>query len=154
MGTRFRLRLDPQLATDPARLSQKFKPSPTDDIVRRKLLLPPSVQADCHYPDRHFCFHRTCSLGQVGFPLPRLRSADKPCLHLRRGANFVHYWPARSKSGPMSSFIPGPIVDEIEIFLIYVPFAPGGFALFTASTRLQMFSAISPSAKLALPTPT
>ena len=54
----------------------------------------------------------------------------------------------------MSSLIPGPIVDEIEIFLIYVPFAPGGFALFTASTRLQMFSAISPSAKLALPTPT
>ena len=54
----------------------------------------------------------------------------------------------------MSSLIPGPIVEETEIFLIYVPFAPEGFALFTASTNEQMFSAMSPSEKLALPTPT
>ena len=50
MGTRFRLRLDPQLATDPARLSQKFKPLPANNIVCQISLVPPSVQAVSHYP--------------------------------------------------------------------------------------------------------
>src|SRR5579864_6002149 len=51
-----------------------------------------------------------------------------------------------------SSFTPGPMVEEIATRLRYVPLAPAGLALFTASTKARMFSASFCSPNDALPT--
>jgi hypothetical protein len=51
MAVRLRLRLNPQQTADSVRLSQKFKLLTANKMVCQKLPVPPSVQADCHYPD-------------------------------------------------------------------------------------------------------
>lgn len=56
-------------------------------------------------------------------------------------------------SPEISSFTPGPIVDEMLAFFKYVPLTPEGLALTIASTKAVTFSWSASSLKLALPTP-
>src|SRR5579885_1731269 len=50
-------------------------------------------------------------------------------------------------------FTPGPMVERIEIFFRYVPFAPEGLAFITLSRNAFTLATIASSLKLALPTP-
>ena len=93
-------------------------------------------------------FH--CHGGQIVFPSP---FANRSIALLACAGSCPPAAYAAAVTLPSSTRRPGPMVEETATRWIYVPLAPVGLALATASTKARMFSTSLPSSNETLPTP-